>query len=41
MSPATRALDYYPIAFKNDKVLVDTNNPVRRSNFDQSQVKYV
>jgi len=41
MSPATRALDYYPIAFKNDKVLVDTNNPVRRSKFDQSQVKYV
>ena len=41
MSPATRALDYYPIAFKNDKVLVDTGSPVRRSKFDQSQVKYV
>ncbi|WP_159517968.1 QcrA and Rieske domain-containing protein [Sunxiuqinia indica] len=40
-SPATRALDYYPIAFKDDKVLVDTGNPVRRSKFDQSQVMYV
>jgi len=41
MSPATRALDYYPIAFKRDKVLVDTGNPIRRRKFDQSQVMYV
>lgn len=41
MSPATRALDYYPIAFKRNKVLVDTGNPIRRRKFDQSQVMYV
>jgi len=40
MSPATRALDYYPIAFKRDKVLVDTTRPNRRSKFDGSQVMY-
>jgi len=41
MSPATRALDYYPVAFKANKVMVDTANPIRRSKFDQSQVRYV
>ncbi|MFV0591998.1 MAG: ubiquinol-cytochrome c reductase iron-sulfur subunit [Draconibacterium sp.] len=41
MSPATRALDYYPIAFNGNKVMVDTANPIRRIRFDQSQVKYV
>jgi len=39
-SPAARALDYYPIAFKGNKVLVDTANPVKRSKFDRSQVMY-
>ena len=39
--PATRALDYYPIVIKNNKVLVDVNNPVRRNKFDPSQVMYV
>jgi cytochrome b6-f complex iron-sulfur subunit len=41
MSPATRALDYFPVKFKNNKVLVDTGNPIRRSKFDQSQISYV
>jgi len=41
MSPATRALDYFPITFKGNKVLVDTSNPVRRTKFSKSQVMYV
>lgn len=40
-SPATRPLDYFPIAFNGNKVLVDTGNPVRRSKFDLSQITYV
>lgn len=39
--PATRALDYYPVVFKNNRVLVDVNHPVRRNKHDRSQVKYV
>jgi Rieske Fe-S protein len=39
--PATRALDYYPVVFKNNRVLVDVNHPVRRDKHDRSQVKYV
>ncbi len=38
--PANRALDYYPVSFSNNKVYVDTNQPVRRQRFDNSQVKY-
>ncbi len=41
VSPATRALDYFPVVFKNNKVLVDTGNPIRRSKFDLSQIMYV
>jgi len=40
VSPATRALDYYPITFKQGKVLVNTSKPTRRNKFEQSQVKY-
>lgn len=39
--PATRPLDYFPIVFKNNHVLVDINHPVRRNKHDLSQVKYV
>ena len=39
--PATRALDYYPVEFKNNHILVDVNHPVRRNKYDHSQVKYV
>ncbi len=39
--PATRALDYYPVVFKNNRVLVDINHPIRRNKYDRSQVKYV
>lgn len=39
--PATRALDYFPIAFKDNRVLVDTNHPLKRSNYDASQIKYL
>ncbi len=40
-SPATRPLDYYPISFRGNKVLVDTSKPTRRTKFDHSQVMYV
>jgi cytochrome b6-f complex iron-sulfur subunit len=39
--PATRALDYFPIVFKNNRVLVDINNSTRRNGFNPSQVKYI
>jgi len=41
MSPATRALDYYPVSFNNNKVLVGIERPIRREKFDQSQIMYV
>ncbi len=41
MSPATRALDYYPVSFKNNKVLVDIGSPIRREKFEQSQIVHV
>jgi Rieske Fe-S protein len=39
--PATRALDYFPIVFKDNRVLVDTNHPIKRDNFEASQIKYL
>ena len=39
--PATRPLDYYPIVFKDNHILIDINNPQRRNKFNQSQVKYI
>ena len=39
--PASRPLDYYPIVFKDGKVLVDIAHPLRRTKFEQSQIKYI
>lgn len=38
--PATRALDYFPVTIENQKVLVDVSRPVRRDQFDSSQITY-
>jgi cytochrome b6-f complex iron-sulfur subunit len=39
-SPANRPLDYYPIVFKDNRILVDVNHPVRRNKHDLSHIKY-
>ncbi|MDA3817460.1 MAG: Rieske (2Fe-2S) protein [Prolixibacteraceae bacterium] len=39
--PASRPLDYYPIVFKDGKVLVNIAHPVRRNKFEQAQIKYI
>ncbi|MGQ1891367.1 ubiquinol-cytochrome c reductase iron-sulfur subunit [Thermophagus sp. OGC60D27] len=39
--PANRPLDFYPIIFKDNHVLVDVNHPVKRNSHDPSQIKYV
>ncbi|RCW36809.1 ubiquinol-cytochrome c reductase iron-sulfur subunit [Marinilabilia salmonicolor] len=39
--PANRPLDFYPIIFKNNHVLVDINHPVKRNRHESSQIKYV
>jgi len=39
--PATRPLDFYPIIFSNNRVLIDLNNPQRRNKYTQSQIKYI
>jgi cytochrome b6-f complex iron-sulfur subunit len=38
--PANRALDYFPVSLRNNKVYVDVNHPVRRQKYKRSQVKY-
>ncbi len=38
--PATRALDLFPVTIVNDKVLVDTNKPLRRDKHNSSQITY-
>jgi cytochrome b6-f complex iron-sulfur subunit len=37
-SPASRALDYYPVIVENDVVKVDTANVLKRNHFQVSQV---
>ena len=38
--PAPRALDIYPVKIENNIVKVDTGRPIRRKQFDKSQVIY-
>ena len=38
--PATRPLDYLPVKIEDQKVWVDTNTPIRRDQFDSSQIIY-
>ncbi len=38
--PATRALDYFPVIIKENKVFVDTSSPQRRTRYNPSQVIY-
>lgn len=38
--PATRALDLFPITIVNDKVLIDTNKPLKRAKHNSSQITY-
>lgn len=40
-SPATRALDYYPVIIENETVYVDLNNPQRRDKYESSQATFV
>jgi cytochrome b6-f complex iron-sulfur subunit len=39
-SPATRALDIFPVAIENSIVKVDTRKRIKRSGFDLKQVMY-
>ncbi len=39
--PATRALDIYPISIKDNKVMVDVHNPIRRNKYEASQLTYI
>ncbi|MCG8581311.1 MAG: Rieske (2Fe-2S) protein [Bacteroidales bacterium] len=38
--PAIRALDLFPVSIVDNKVLVDTANPVKRNKYDRSQITY-
>ena len=38
--PAIRALDYYPVTIKNNRVFVDTHQALKRKNHLSSQVTY-
>ncbi len=38
--PAPRALDLYPVFIENQIVSVDTGRKIRRSRYEESQVKY-
>ena len=38
--PAPRALDYFPVVIENGVVKVNTNHPVKRKKFEQSQETY-
>ena len=38
--PATRALDIFPVTIKDDKILVNVNNPIRRNKYEASQLTY-
>lgn len=39
--PAPRALDIYPVKIENNVVKVDTGKPIRRKQFNKSQVVYL
>jgi cytochrome b6-f complex iron-sulfur subunit len=39
--PAPRALDTYPVKIENNIVKVDTGKPIRRKQFNKSQVVYL
>ncbi len=39
--PATRALDIFPISIEKGEILVDTENPIKRNKFNQSQLTYI
>jgi cytochrome b6-f complex iron-sulfur subunit len=39
-SPASRALDIYPVRIENRMITVDTRKPIKRSGFSTEQVKY-
>jgi cytochrome b6-f complex iron-sulfur subunit len=39
-SPASRALDMFPVTIENDNIRVDTSKPIRRSEFRTDQVTY-
>jgi cytochrome b6-f complex iron-sulfur subunit len=39
--PAPRALDTYPVKIENNIVKVDTSRPIRRKQFNKSQVVYL
>ena len=39
--PATRALDIFPITISDGKILVDTNSPIKRKGFRNSQLTFV
>jgi len=38
--PATRALDIFPITIRDNKVMVNVNNPIRREKYETSQLTY-
>jgi cytochrome b6-f complex iron-sulfur subunit len=38
--PAPRPMDLFPIEIVDDIIVVDTNNPIRRNEFNPDQVTY-
>ena len=38
--PATRALDIFPVYFTKGELMVDTNEPIKRDSFTDSQLTY-
>lgn len=38
--PATRALNTYPVTIENNKVYVDISEPIKRKEYNQSQLIY-
>lgn len=39
-SPASRALDIYPITLNHDRIMIDTSKPVKRSVYNAEQLFY-
>jgi len=40
-SPAPRALNLYPISFKNNSIMIDISHPIKRTNFADDQLTYL
>ena len=39
-SPASRALDLFPVSFKQDRIMIDITHPLKRTSFAADQLAY-